>query len=746
MSSMKFPLLVWKDFAGGYSARTIDGERATAHAETAKQAVEQVKRYLLWLYKQKTWLCEPDFREGQLKRFTVALQPEYRTDQGVYPTPRQLPMQVAAVLGEEEDHTRVCALPLLGIHFHYYQPEFLERLVSDYVQRKLNGEPPQELSRYLLPPELRLEEIFVPVKSRGQKFPEIPVPSLKAVAEPLGERSLRRRFSRAWNRDDEIADLVNRLQAKNNVLLVGESGIGKTAILVDAVRKLERQPSEDLARYRYWSTSASRLIAGMQYLGQWEERCEEVIDDLARIRGVLCIDSALELIRVGGRTPNSSLGAFFAPYLARKEVQMVAECTPAELDACRRLLPELMDTFQIVRIEPFAPHTAREVLDRIASYHAQNWDIELEAGVIDLVFRLHRRFLPYQVFPGRCAVFLRELFEVAGRERESQITTDAVTERFISQTGLPEVFLRDDYPLTREEVLSAFHKQIIGQDTACQTATDVVMTFKAGMNDPQRPLSVLLFTGPTGVGKTETAKAFMRELFGHGEMKNRMVRLDMSEYAGFGAAERLLAQANGEPAEWIRSVRQQPFCVVLFDEVEKAAPQVFDALLGLFDEGRLTDRYGRTTIFRSAVIVMTSNLGAQQKDPLGFDPAVQPGYQRAVTSFFRPEFFNRIDAVVTFQPLDEASIHQITTKELESFAEREGFQRADLQLSWSEGLVDHLARTGYDPRYGARPLQRTIEKDVVAPLSRWLVDHPTVRTQRLVLHWADGLEIRTESL
>ena len=195
---------------------------------------------------------------------------------------------------------------------------------------------------------------------------------------------------------------------------------------------------------------------------------------------------------------------------------------------------------------------------------------------------------------------------------------------------------------------------MIDQPEACEAAANVVMTFKAGLNDPHRPLGVLLFCGPTGVGKTEMAQALARYFFGGGGErtdKQRLIRLDMSEYAGFDAVERLLGPPHGEPSELIRKIRQQPFTVLLLDEIEKAAPDVFDVLLGVFDEGRLTDRFGRVTNFRSALIVMTSNLGADRQTPVGFDATARPRYRDEAMAFFRPEFFNRIDAVVTFHPL-----------------------------------------------------------------------------------------------
>jgi ATP-dependent Clp protease ATP-binding subunit ClpC len=369
-----------------------------------------------------------------------------------------------------------------------------------------------------------------------------------------------------------------------------------------------------------------------------------------------------------------------------------------------------------------------------------------------MTYRLFNRFQPYQSFPGKAVAFINDLVDRAERNHANAITADDVVAQFIRQTGLPETLLLDELPLDYGDALETFRDQVIGQEQACQTSAHLVTTFKAGLNDPNRPLSVLLFCGPTGVGKTEMAQAIARYFFGHGERSNssihrdtRLVRLDLSEYAGWGAAQRLLTGADGEPSEFVKKVRQQPFCVVLLDEIEKADPEVFDILLSVFDEGRLTDRFGRVTTFRSAVIIMTSNLGADKLEGIGFESKDAPSYSREAANFFRPEFFNRIDAVVQFNPLSKSMMRRITIKELAEIGAREGLQRKNLRLLWSETLVDELTVAGFDQRYGARPLQRTIETKVVAPLAKYLLERPDLNNATLQISSVDdGLLIAIE--
>jgi ATP-dependent Clp protease ATP-binding subunit ClpC len=482
----------------------------------------------------------------------------------------------------------------------------------------------------------------------------------------------------------------------------------------------------------------------MQYLGMWQERVESVINQVSGISGILCAENLLDLVRTGGRSPGDSIGAYLIPYLQRAELRLIAEATLAELDAIRRLLPGLADVFQIITVPPFSRGQAVNCLNQIAAAQRQNLKIEAERGAVDIVYRLFARFMPYYPFPGKTTHFVADLFDRAARQNRASVRPADAIALFIQQTGVPEIFLRDELPLDLESVVQTLHEEVIGQQRACRAAAGVITTFKAGLNDPDRPLGVLFFAGPTGVGKTQLAQSVSRYLYGGGGggahdsiatrlKEQRLVRLDMSEYAGPDAAERFLGSPNAGPADWIQKIRQQPFTVLLLDEIEKAAPAIFDILLGVFDEGRLTDPWGRLTHFKSAVIIMTSNLGAAVGESFGLSKSAPPAYENEAMGFFRPEFFNRIDTVVTFDPITLETVRAVAEKELRDLAQREGLIRSNLQLRWTTALLNHLAREGFDARYGARPLQRAIEMLVVTPLSKFLVDHPTRRNATITI-------------
>lgn len=741
----RFPVLVWEDFTGRYSARLIDDEAdlvlpLAAFGQTAREALAQLKEYLVWSFEHEPWRSAPDFLDPQLVEFRVEVRPEYSLAGRVYPCDESVPLRVVCVHGRQQNGMLVCALPLLGLQFYYYEAKALRGLVTTYAQESLKNRTPQQLRSFLSPKNVRLEELAV---RGGKPVTEIAAPpeikTLTFVATPLGSDDMRRSFSRAFGRESLVSELVQLLQRERaNVLLVGESGVGKTSLLVDAVRIVERGlPVSDNPvvspwpkLHRFWTSSASRLIAGMKYLGQWEERCEQVIQELARIDGVIAFEDLQELVHTGGAAATNSVASFFLPFLERGEMRIVAETTPAGLDACRRLLPSFVDAFRILRVPDFTQPEALSALHAYCSNIERNSPARIKSEARDLIYRLFRRFLPYEAFPGKSINFTTRLYERAKADRVFEITSDTVIGAFVKATGLPELFLRDEVSLEERDLQAFFEHEVIGQPEACRAATNAVLTVKAGLNDPARPISVLLFTGPTGVGKTELSRSLARFLFGAAEDSERFVRLDMSEYSLPGSAERLISGPSGAPSEFINQMRRQPFAVVLFDEIEKADEGVFDLLLSVFDEGRLTDRFGRTTHFQSAVIIMTSNLGAIASETPGFgttDAIASSTYHRAAQIFFRPEFYNRIDSVVSFSGLTRESVRLIAIKELNGLNQREGMLKRSIRLAWTERVIDQVAQLGFDSRFGARPLQRVIEKEIVTPLALYLNDAPELR-------------------
>lgn len=759
MSTHHHPVLLWSDASGAHTAALLGDWPDAAHGETAGDVLQQLKELLEWRVVHEPWTVSADLTGAALNEFKVEVRPQYKSEDGrrILPCPETLSMRVPCVTGRQENGLLVCVVPHLGLRFNYEDARTLRSLVGHFVGDALQGRTPLELAALLPPANPFLAEVTVREVTRTRRVPVLEREEFKpllAVADSLLAERPRSGVGAAYGREELAARLARQLgHERGNLLLVGEPGVGKSTLLLDAVRRVARErPASGQSgdadgdgdggttarAHRFWRGSGSRMIAGMRYLGEWEERCEEFIKALGRIEGVLCVERLLELVRVGGEGPGNSVAAFLLPYLQRGELRMVAEASPEELEACRRLFPALLDVFQVVLVPAFEETAARDALARVAAAHAPTVRVDFPPALVAGVLHLFRRFLPYATLPGPAAEFVRQLITEVGRRPVATAgprlaTPSDVLGAFVRLTGLPERLLRDEVPLSGEEVRAEFARQIIGQPAAVDVAARVVTTLKAGLTDPQRPAAVLLFCGPTGVGKTALAQALATYCFGAAGAKDRLVRLDLSEYSGPGAAHRLLNGAGSEPAAWLQRVRAQPFCVLLLDEVEKAAPEIFDILLAVLDEGRLTDRFGRVTNLRSALIVMTSNLGSTSGASMGFTGDIGPDYDAEVQRFFRPEFFNRLDGVVTFRSLTPEDVRSIVRKELEELGSREGLADAGLKLAWDASLEEAVAKAGYDQRLGARPLQRALERMVVAPLARWRVDHPGIRSATLQL-------------
>ena len=301
MPTVRYHALLCRDAAGGYSAVALDGE-ATGFGATANDARDDLKEYLRWAHRKEPWLPTPDFTGPELRWFTVTVRPEYKAKDRFHPSDAEVPVRVPCVVGTRKSGQFAADLPLLGIRFDYPGRMELQKLIERYVTQALEGKTPEQLGAYLPPPHAELIELAVPVPKEppGLRDALPPPPTMAKVAEPVGDRAVRKGYARAWGREAELAALVRKLHhEKANVLLVGESGVGKTTLMVDAVKEAEKLAhAEDehpgmKHKRRFWLTSAGRVIAGMKYLGQWEERVEAVIAELGELGGVLCVERLL---------------------------------------------------------------------------------------------------------------------------------------------------------------------------------------------------------------------------------------------------------------------------------------------------------------------------------------------------------------------------------------------------------------------------------------------------------------------
>ena len=656
-------------------------------------------------------------------------------------------------------------------------------------------------------------------------------------------------------RDTEIRDVIRILsrKTKNNPVLIGEPGVGKTAIVEGLAQRINRGDVPDGLKDRtVFSLDMTALMAGAMYRGQFEERLKAVLKKIKESEGriILFIDEIHTIVGAGKTEGSSDAGNMLKPMLARGELHCVGATT---LDEYRKYMEKdaaLERRFQPVMVEPPSEEDAISILrgikDRFEKYHNVHIRDEAIVNAVALSSRyIQDRFLPdkaIDLLDEACARIRTEMdscpqeldeisrhvrrleieeialkkekddaskkrlvelqaelkslkeksdamtaqwkaeksaleevrsvrakldeaknaYEIAltrgdnataarykygvipefekqlkaheeemarkgaGALLREEVTADEIAEVVARWSGIPVTKLLEGEREKLIRLADTLHKRVIGQDKAVDAVADAVLRSRAGVKNRQRPVGAFLFLGPTGVGKTELAKALAQELF---DDENAMVRLDMSEYMEKFAVSRLVGAPPGyvgfeEGGQLTEAVRRKQFSVVLLDEIEKAHPDVFNMLLQVLDDGRLTDSHGRTVSFKNTVIIMTSNA---PRDSL--------------KDLFRPEFLNRLDEILEFDPLSKEQIRKIVSLQIADFAKRLGEQ--ELALDIDDKALDVIAKDGYDPAYGARPVKRAVQRDLETPIARKIVagDYPPGATIH-VTAGGGGLEFR----
>ena len=530
-------------------------------------------------------------------------------------------------------------------------------------------------------------------------------------------------FDPVIGRDEEIRRSVQILsrRSKNNPVLIGEPGVGKTAVAEGIAAYIAGSDAPDsMAGKRLVALDLPALLAGTKYRGDFEERVKAVLKDVKKAGDViLFIDEMHTMIGAGSAEGAIDAANILKPALGRGEVQIIGATTPEEYRRHIEKDAALERRFQPVKIAEPSRGDSLKMLGAVRQGLEKHHGVKISDAALTAAVDLSARYINDRFLPDK-AIDLAD--EAAAHIRVSGgglVTAEDIAGIVSMWTGIPVANLSADETKRLRNMESILHRRVIGQNEAVTAVSRAIRRGRVGLSDPNRPIGSFLFLGPTGVGKTELCRALAEAVFGESEA---MIRLDMSEYMEKHAVSKLIGSPPGyvgyeDGGQLTERVRRKPWSVVLFDEIEKAHEDVWGILLQIMDDGRLTDSAGRVVSFRNTIIVMTSNVGAKSisegRPRMGFTPdggdeaqLMRARINEELRRTFKPEFLNRIDETIVFRRLSRAEIRSIAERMLLTVAER--FKALGMTLSVPDQVVDFLAERGYDEKYGARPLRRAI--------------------------------------
>lgn len=539
-------------------------------------------------------------------------------------------------------------------------------------------------------------------------------------------------------RDKELSRVVQILsrRTKNNPCLIGEAGVGKTAVAEGVAALIASGGVPDgIKMHRLCALDLSAMVAGAKYRGDFEERIKSVLDEVVRCGNIiLFIDEVHTIVGTGSAEGAVDASNILKPQLARGEIQIIGATTTEEY---RRFIEKdsaLERRFQSVLIEEPTPEAAIDILKGIRERYEAFHRVKISDGAVEAAVRLSARYLTERRLPDKAIDLMDEACskKVIAKKADAQagfcgtVKAEDVAAVLKLYTGVSagEIEHGESERLLRLE--EELKQRVVGQDKAISAVAKAVRRSRAGLRDPKKPVGTFLFTGPSGVGKTELAKALAEALFGD---EKALIRFDMSEYNDKSAVNKLIGSPPGyvgyeDGGKLTEAIRRHPYSVVLFDEIEKADAGIYNLFLQLMDDGFITDSEGRKANFRSSVVIMTSNIGAEAaaKAGIGFFTAACSSGKAVICEIkkvFRPEFINRIDETVVFNRLDFSAAVKIAEKYYRKLAERAA--ASGIELVFSDEAVVAAAKNGFDPEQGARPLERYISAVAEDPLSEMLL-------------------------
>ncbi len=609
-----------------------------------------------------------------------------------------------------------------------------------------------------------------------------------------------------------VMQILNR-RTKNNPVIIGEAGVGKTAIVEGLAQKIVAgDVPENLRDKRLLALDMGALVAGSKFRGEFEERLQAIMTEIRQSEGeiILFIDEVHQVVGAGAAEGAIDASNMMKPALARGELHVIGATT---LDEYRQYIERdtaLERRFAPVYVDEPTVEETIEILKGLAPRYEAHHKVKITPEALEAAARLSSRYITERFLPDKAIDLIdeasskhvidqqsmtpelrqikdqleeieRQVEAAAGRQdyeaaaqlrtevlrlkaeydsrksdwegndhHDMTVTADDIAALVGAITGIPVSRMMEGETEKLLHMEESLHERIVGQDQAIVSLSDAIRRARAGLKDPKRPIGSFIFLGPTGVGKTELAKALAGYLF---DDEDAMVRIDMSEFGERHTVSRLIGAPPGyvgydEAGGLTEQIRRRPYAVVLFDEIEKAHPEVLNVLLQIMEDGRLTDGHGRTVDFRNTVIIMTSNLGTaiDTRAQFGFGPErttsdaerqqLHRNVERALQGFFRPEFINRVDDIIVFEPLTEKELRPIVDIMLREVEERLRDRQVTIELT--DTAKEELVREGYDRVYGARPLRRTVERRVENPLSKRILSGEFGEGDHVVVDYLDG--------
>ena len=627
-----------------------------------------------------------------------------------------------------------------------------------------------------------------------------PTPALDQYSRDLTQMAAEGKLDPVVGREKEISRLIQILsrRTKNNPCLVGEPGVGKTAIAEGlAQRILAGSVPETIKDKRLVVLDLSGMVAGSKYRGEFEERIRKVVDEVRENQGILLfIDELHTIIGAGGAEGALDASNILKPSLSRGELQIIGATTLEEYRKYIEKDAALERRFQPVTVEEPSEEEAYEILKGLRPYYERHHKVEISDEALEAAVKMSVRYINDRFLPDKAIDLIDEaaskvqlsgyqasseiedlsreiqkIFQEKERaiktgylslakecqekqkeaearleqlqvkeEKKNQRKSGKVDEKAVASivsdwTKIPVQRLTEGETRRLAQLEKELHKRVIGQEEAVRAVSQAVKRGRVGLKDPNRPIGSFLFLGPTGVGKTELSKALAQAVFGS---EQAMIRVDMSEYMEKHSVSKLIGSPPGyvgydEGGQLSEKVRRNPYSVILFDEIEKAHPDVFNILLQVLDDGHITDAHGRKVDFKQTIIIMTSNAGAQaivepkqlgfisQKDEKKDYEKMKSGVMEEVRRLFKPEFLNRIDEIMVFHTLNKEEIRKIVLLLLKSL-EKRCEEQMDIHLNVTNSAVDYIADAGFDAKYGARPLRRVIQSKIEDRLANELLE------------------------